>query len=58
MITILRIILFPLVFLILLPIEYPIWKTMKQLHYNVPNYVKFFWYRVFLIKDKHYVKIK
>lgn len=49
-------ILFPVCFIILLPIEYPLWKAYKDEDYNVPNYIKFFWHRCMLLEDKMYHK--
>lgn len=51
-----QIILTPLVFLITLPIEYPLWKQYRIEGYNVPNYFKFFWYRCMRLKDISYKK--
>jgi hypothetical protein len=50
------IILFPLVFIITLPIEFPLWKTYKSEGYNVPNYLKFFWNRVMVLKQQNFKK--
>jgi len=45
--------LLPLIFLIMLPIEYPIWKEYKKQGYSVPNYFKFFWVRCILLTFDH-----
>lgn len=45
--------LLPLYFLIMLPIEYPIWKEYKRGFKNVPNYFKFFWIRCVTGKFNH-----
>jgi hypothetical protein len=46
-----QIIISPLVFIISLPIEYPLWREFKKQHYNVPNYLKFFWHRCITLNE-------
>lgn len=47
---------FPIYFILMLPIEYPLWREYKKQKYNVPNYFKFFWYRCVILKDQNYHK--
>jgi len=54
----LAVILFPIAFIITLPIEYPLWKAYKDQYYDVPNYLKFFWHRCMMLKDISYKKRK
>lgn len=55
---IIAIIMFPLVFLIMLPIEVPLWREYKRQGYNVPGYLKFFWRRCMIMKEDDYKKIE
>jgi len=43
---IIKIMFYPFYFLILIPIELPLWKEMKRQNYNVPNYFKFVYERI------------
>jgi hypothetical protein len=45
MIRLLWVLLSPVVFLISLPIEVPVWRQYRREGYDVGNYLKFFWYR-------------
>jgi len=45
------IIIFPIYFPMMLPIEYPLWKEYKKQGYNVPGYLKFFWDRCVFWND-------
>lgn len=51
------IVMLPIYFLIMLPIEYPLWQCYKEENYNVPGYLKFFWNRCVIFKDQNYVKL-
>jgi len=44
---IIKILLYPIVMIILSPIEYSVWRAYKQNGYNVPGYFKFLWIRTF-----------
>lgn len=48
----------PIAFIITIPIELPLWKQYKKEDYNVPGYFKFWWYRVIIMKEVSYKKIK
>lgn len=50
----LGVILFPLYFPMMLPIEYPLWRQYKKDKYNVPNYLTFFWDRCVILTEQSY----
>jgi hypothetical protein len=50
------ILIYPAYFIMMLPIEYPLWQTFKEEKYNVPNYWKFFWRRCVIMKEQNYIK--
>lgn len=54
---VLAITIFPVAFIITLPVEFPLWMEFKKQRYNVPSYFKFFWYRCMMLNDKSYKKI-
>ncbi len=54
---VLLILISPVIFLITLPIEVPLWREFRKQGYNVPGYLRFFWYRCILLKEQNYKKV-
>lgn len=57
--VVLKILFFPLIYLVMLPIEYPLWKLYLAQGYNVPAFYIFLWRRNFgPIERNFYEKVE